>query len=252
MSPLILVSPSTQQQGAEFGDLSLSLSKRYTDALLAVGGLPQIMPPTTSKKIIKELVSRSDGVMLTGGDDIQPGLYEANLSSELAKTVPEVDPERDLWELELIKEVFEQKKAFLGICRGHQLLNIALGGTLIVDIPSQVPNALNHKQFDRKADPVHELTLTRGSLLAQISGGPTLNVNGTHHQAIGVLAKPLVVTAQTSDGLVEAVELYDDRQLPFLMGVQFHPERLWDRYEAFLKLFSTFVQACALGERKKI
>lgn len=252
MVPLILVSPSTEQEGVEFADLSLSLSKRYTDSILAAGGLPMIMPPTTSKPIIKELVSRCDGVMLTGGDDIQPGLYEPKIAPKLAKTVGEVDPERDIWELELIKEVFEQKKPFLGICRGHQLLNIALGGTLIIDIPLQVPEALNHKQFDRKAEPVHELTLTTGSLLAQISCANKLSVNSTHHQAIGTLAKPLVATAATSDGIVEAVELKDNQQMPFVMGVQFHPERLWDRYEMFLKLFNAFVEACSLEQRKNI
>lgn len=244
MAPSILISPSTQQQGAEFGDLSLSLSKRYTDAILAAGGLPIIMPPTTTRQVIAELVQRCDGVMLTGGDDIQPGLYAEDLPAELAKTVPEVDRERDAWELELINEVFRQRKPFLGICRGHQLLNVALGGTLIVDIPSQVPGAVNHKQFEKKADPVHELALTSGCLLTKIVGEQTLQVNSTHHQAVGEVAKPLIAAAKCTDGLVEAVELRDPNQLPFLLGVQFHPERLFDRYKIFLKIFSSFVDAC--------
>lgn len=251
MTPVILVSPSTQKQGAEFGDLSISLSECYTDAILAAGGLPCIMPPTTSRQVIAELVRRCDGVMLTGGDDIQPGLYSSDLPAELAQTVGDVDGARDAWELELIDETFQQRKPFLGICRGHQLLNIGLGGTLIVDIPSQVPNALNHKQFDKKADPVHEVTLTPGALLTTIMGEQKFGVNSTHHQAIGKLAKPLQATARTADGVVEAVELKDPGQLPFLLAVQFHPERLFDRYEVFLRIFGGFTQACASGMPKK-
>ncbi len=251
MIPTVLISPSTQKQGAEFGDLSVSLSECYTDAILAAGGIPWIMPPTTSRQLIAELVRRCDGVMLTGGDDIQPGLYSKDVPPELAQTVGDVDGARDTWELELIDETFQQRKPLLGICRGHQLLNVALGGTLIIDIPSQMPNALNHKQFDKKADPVHELLLTPGTLLATIMGEQKFGVNSTHHQAIGKLAKPLEATARTVDGLVEAVELKDPGQLPFLLAVQFHPERLFDRYEAFLRIFGGFIQACGLGISKK-
>jgi putative glutamine amidotransferase len=250
--PQILVSPSTQQQGAEFSDLSLSLSKQYTDAILNAGALPIIMPPTLSRPVIAELVRRSDGVLLTGGDDLQPGLYTKELSPELAKTTQTHDAERDAWELELIAEVFNQRKPFLGICRGHQLLNVALGGTLIVDIPSQVPGALNHKQFERKAEPVHELALTEGSLLAKITGAQSLHVNSTHHQAIGKLASALAAVGRTSDGIVEAVELKEPGRLPYLLAVQFHPERLWEREPAALGIFTSFVQACGHERRKKL
>ena len=244
MQPLILISPSTQTEGAEFGDLSLSLSERYTEAILPAGGLPFIMPPTPSRQHIAELVRRCDGVLLTGGDDIQPGLYAKDIDPKLAATVDRVDPSRDMWELELINETFAQRKPLLGICRGHQLLNIALGGTLLIDIPSQLPSAVNHRQFDKKAEPVHDVTLTPGSLLAALVGKPAIGVNSTHHQGIGTLAKPLVATATTSDGLVEAVELKDPAQLPFLLAVQFHPERLFDRYKPFAAVFKIFTKAC--------
>jgi putative glutamine amidotransferase len=249
-SPLILVSPSTQQEGAEFHDLSLSLSKRYTDALLAVGAMPIILPPSAPRPVIAELVRRSDGVLLTGGDDIQPELYDKNVPADLAKTVREVDRERDAWELELIDEVFKQHKPFLGICRGHQLVNVALGGTLIIDIPSQVPNAVNHRQFDRKADPVHDLQVTRGSLLDRLAQGKPIAVNSTHHQAIGKLAGPLTASARTADGIVEAVELKSPDMLPFFLAVQFHPERLYDRFDFALNLFRCFAAACAQQQKR--
>ena len=130
--------------------LVVSLSNRYTDAVMAGGGLPQIFPATRSRAVIAEAVRRCDGVLMTGGDDIDPKLYARNLPEGLAKTVGPRMPERDAWEKQLIEEVFAQRKPLFGICRGHQMLNVALGGTLVVDIASQVPNALNHSHMDRK------------------------------------------------------------------------------------------------------
>jgi putative glutamine amidotransferase len=128
------------------------------------------------------------------------------------------------------------------------MLNVALGGTLIVDIPTQVPEALNHRQMNRKTEPVHEVTIEPDSLLAKITGGQPLGVNSTHHQAVGELAPSLRSVARTSDGIIEALELKEPRQLPFLLTVQFHPERLIDANAVFLKLFSSFVEACARGQ----
>jgi putative glutamine amidotransferase len=241
--PLILVSPSTERKGAEFADASISLSNRYTEAVLAGGALPQIFPSTISRAVISEFVRRSDGVLLTGGDDIQSELYDKNISPELASKVGGIEPERDAWEQLLIEETFAQRKPLLGICRGHQMINVALGGTLIVDIPTQVPGALAHKQMDRKSDPVHEISIEKGSLFARIVGTEKISVNSTHHQALGRIADPLHVTGTSCDGIVEVTELKDAGQLPFFLTVQFHPERLLDRYKAFLKIFESFAEA---------
>jgi len=241
--PTILVSPSTERKGAEFADASISLSNRYTEAVIAGGGLPQILPSTTSRSVISEYVRRADGILLTGGDDIEPKLYANNLPEELAKTVGGVEPERDTWEKMLVDEAFAQRKPLLGICRGHQMINVALGGTLIVDIPTQVPTALKHKQMDRKSDPVHDISVKPGSLFARITGAESIGVNSTHHQAIGEIAGVLHVTGTSSDGIVEVTELKDANRLPFFLTVQFHPERLLDRYKTFLKIFESFVDA---------
>lgn len=249
-APLILVSPCLEKKGAEFQDVSISLSNRYTEAVVQAGALPQILPSVTSRDLVAEMVRRCDGVLLTGGDDIQPHLYEKNMPENLAKLVGPLEPERDIWEQHLIDEAFRQQKPILGICRGHQMMNVALGGSLIVDIPTQVPGALNHRQMDRKAEPVHDVALTPGSLLAQITGEQTLRVNSTHHQAIGRLAESLQAVARSEDGVIEAVELKDPKKLPFLLTVQWHPERLIDRNKIFLKLFSSFVEACARCRRK--
>jgi putative glutamine amidotransferase len=245
--PAILVAPSTEREGAEFADRSVSLSNRYTDAVIAAGGFPVILPATTRRRIITEAVRRCDGVLLTGGDDIDPKCYANNLPGPLAKTSLNHDSERDAWEKILIHQVFRQRKPLFAICRGLQMLNVALGGTLLVDIPTQVPNALNHNQMARKTEPVHNITIVAGTLLARMAGGAALGVNSTHHQAACRVADPLRVVAQSADGVIEALELKDPGRLPFMLAVQFHPERMVDQSALFLRLFRGFVRAARGG-----
>src|SRR5437773_7375237 len=138
--PLILVSPCIEKKDEEFGDRSVSLSETYQQALMRAGAIPLTLPASTSRQLIAECVSHCDGVVLTGGEDVEPRLYaNGNLSARLLRTVT-VTPDsgaRDLRELLLIDEIFRQKKPLLAICRGHQVLNVALGGTLIADIAAQ-------------------------------------------------------------------------------------------------------------------
>jgi len=247
--PIILVSPSTEKSGAEFSDSSISLSNLYTDAVIAAGGLPQILPATTSRPVIAEAVQRCDGVLLTGGEDINPKIYAPELPEALAKTVGPLEPDRDVWEQLLIEEIFAQRKPVFGICRGCQMLNVALGGTLLVDIPTQVPNTLDHRRMDRRTEPVHAVNIAPDSLLAGIIGQPSLGVNSTHHQAIDELAPGLRAVAESPDGIIEAVELLEPGRLPFMLAVQFHPERLIDSDGVFLQLFRSFIEACAATPR---
>jgi len=251
-APLILISASMQKAGAEFGDHSLSLSNRYALSVAAAGGLPWVLPNIPSPELIAAAVGRADGVLLTGGDDVQPKLYAQRLSPKLRRTVSPPEPERDLAELQLIHEIFCQRKPLFAICRGLQILNVALGGTLIVDIPSQVPGALDHRRMDRKNQVVHEVELARGSLLAKITGQTKLGVNSSHHQAAGRVSKLLKVTACSADGIIEGLELRPDAivEMPFLLAVQFHPERLSARHPEHRVLFGTFVAACAAQGRK--
>src|ERR1041384_2334425 len=177
--PIILISPDIESKGKEFADLSISLSRKYQEAVLAAGGLPLTMPATVSRQDIAACVSRSDGVMLTGGDDIEPSLYAEVLPARVRRTV-EVTPdggERSLRELLLLDEVFRQRKPLLAICRGHQMLNVALGGTLLADIPKLVTHALNHRRMAERSKIVHEVRLTPGSLLAKITDRQILGVN---------------------------------------------------------------------------
>jgi putative glutamine amidotransferase len=189
-------------------------------------------------------------VLLTGGDDIEPNLYSHRMPQSLRATVS-ITPDggaRDLREILLLDEVFRQRKPLLAICRGHQLLNVALGGTLIADIPSQRPGSLDHRRTDKRNQTVHEVRLTPDSLLAKITTTQTLRVNSTHHQAVGQVAPALQVCGRAPDGVVEALELKPGvAALPFLVSVQFHPERLGDRYPAHATIFTAFTRACALS-----
>jgi len=247
--PLILISPSVESRGDEFGDLSVSLSETYQRALMGAGGLPLALPALASRELIAESVRHYDGVLLTGGDDVDPRLYGRALPPHLQRTVT-ATPDggaRDWRELVLIDEVFRQRKPLLAICRGQQILNVALGGTLLADISSQRPQAINHRRQDRRSEIVHEVLLTPGSLLSKIVAGPRLGVNSTHHQAVARVAGPLKVAAVSSDGIIEGLELKPGAagMLPFLLSVQFHPERLVDRYREPRAIFRAFTQACA-------
>src|SRR5450756_779340 len=148
--PLILVSPSIERRGVEFSDLSASLSVRYNHAVLEAGGIPVTVPTTTDRAVLAECVRRTDGVLLTGGDDINPELYEKKLPRKILNTIEQTPDEgaRDDRELVLIKEIFRQRKPLLAICRGHQMLNVAFGGKLVADIGQQVRSRVNHRRMD--------------------------------------------------------------------------------------------------------
>jgi len=249
--PVILITPDTKLKGSEFDDVSISLAMAYQQTLVDLGAAPLILAASTERAVIAESVRRCDGVLLTGGDDINPRLYEPRMPAALrnkAMLTPD-DGRRDFRELMVIHEVFRLRKPLLAICRGHQILNVALGGALLADLPSQRPKGLNHRRMDQRFEIVHEVRLTPDSLLAKIVGKLTLGVNSTHHQAVARVASPLRVVAESPDGVVEALELKPAaaRWAPFLLSVQFHPERLADRYPEHRALFRAFVQAAILS-----
>jgi putative glutamine amidotransferase len=233
----------------EMGDPSVSLSGAYTRAIADAGGLPLILPPIVSADLLAECVRRADGLLLTGGDDVSPDLYAPALPADLRAKVVIEDPERDLRELLLIEETFRQQKPLLAICRGHQMLNVAFGGTLVADLPSQRPSEINHRRMDAKREVVHPVTLQPGCRLSQVCGRAELGVNSTHHQAVDRVPAPLAVTGRAPDGIAEVIELRpaDRAALPFLLSVQFHPERLVDRYPEHAAIFQAFVAACRVG-----
>lgn len=248
-APTILLTPSVQQKGAEFADCSSNLSDQYPGALVTVGAIPWILPCIPNREMIREAVNRCDGVMITGGDDIHPSLYVGanELSSDLMRTVVPAEPQRDLMELAVIEEACLQKKPLMAICRGHQLINVAFGGTLYVDLPTERPTEIRHSRMDIKSEVAHQIRVHPGSGFERIFGTDALGVNSTHHQAIKKVAKPFQIAATSPDGIIESIELTpgDKGLLPYFVSTQFHPERLYAKYPEFIKLFRDFVEACA-------
>ncbi len=242
--PVIAITPSLQRKGEEFSDRSISLSLCYSQAVEAAGGLPLAVPLTDDPEVIARCLDAVDGLVLTGGGDVDASFYDKRMPARLRKKLGDVDACRDRMELALVREACRRRRPVLGICRGHQVLNVAFGGTLIADIPTQVERCLRHSRIDRKNDAVHEVRLEPGSRLAAIFGGTVLGVNSSHHQAVGNLGRGLRVSARSEDGVIEGIETADDA---FVVGVQFHPERMWRVHRVIFRLFRVFVASAARG-----
>jgi putative glutamine amidotransferase len=207
----------------------------YAQSIAGAGGLPVFLPPGLTARTLRDLFERLDGLLFTGGGDLDPSTYGMSVAAHLMG----VDPDRDRLELTLARWALEWGKPVLGICRGQQLLNVAAGGTLIPDIPSFRPNALLHADANRSpAALAHPVTVDPDSYLAKAGTPPALEVNSTHHQAVNRLASGWAVSAVAPDGIIEAIEAPGH---PFALAVQWHPERLGGRPDA-AGLFATFVQ----------
>ena len=209
----------------------------YSQAILHGGGAPVIIPAAQDRKSLERILSSVQGLILSGGPDVHPRRYGEEPMAGLA----EVDETLDRMELMAAGLAVENNLPVLGICRGIQVLNVALGGTLYQDISSQVPESICHTPRTDKAVNTHSIQLGATSRLRRLMGKPEIWVNGKHHQAVKDPAPGLVVTARAKDGVVEAVELPGSR---FVIGVQWHPEGTWrdDRYSR--RLFRAFVRAC--------
>jgi putative glutamine amidotransferase len=252
-TPLILIIPSKVARGVELSEPAIQLAQSYSDAVVAAGGLPWVVPRFTADEVVAECVRRSDGCLLVGGDDIQPELYRRRLSPALRQTLVLADAERATQELLVIQEVFRQRKPLFAICRGVQMLNVAFGGTLYVDISSELPQALDHRCVGRSGELTHAVTIEEGSLLARIIGRTDWSVNSSHHQALRAVPDLLAVTARAPDGVIEALELAPAHRaaLPFLLGLQCHPERVFARHPEFLKPFAAFVQVASARRKQR-
>jgi putative glutamine amidotransferase len=218
--------------------------RSYIRALSAVGALPVVLPVAVDSDTMETLLDRVDGVVFSGGGDIETERFNG-LPHE---KIYDINPERDQMEVDVVEMVLRRKMPFLGICRGIQLLNVALGGTLYTHILDQLPGALDHSFKDGRApeDLVHTIRLEPASHLAQIIGKPEIEVNSLHHQGVWQVGEGLAVTGCAPDGLVEAVELPG---YPFGIAVQWHPEWLPEQTHA-TRLFAAFIAAAqAYGER---
>lgn len=192
----------------------------YMKAILEAGGVPLLLSPDLDAQALEGCLERLDGLLLAGGNDVDPSVYGQPPMPGLG----EVNPLRDAFEGALVRAALRRRMPLLGICRGVQAMNAALGGTLYQDLPSQRPEGWLHAQTAPGSYPSHEVTVRQGTLLARVVGEGTLRVNSFHHQAVRDAAPCLRVAAQAGDGVVEALEHPD---LPFFLGVQWHPERMY-------------------------
>lgn len=217
------------------------LARYYSEAIEAAGGAPVHISLIPNPDYIASVMDNLDGVLLPGSDsDIDPLRYGVEPHPNLGS----VHPVKDETDLLVLAEIEERYLPLFAICFGMQALNVSRGGTLIQDISSQVPNAINHQQGAPRDRPSHAIRLDKTSLLSSLAAAEQALVNSHHHQALEKVGRDLVATAWTSDGLIEAVE--DSRPGRFVFGVQWHPELGWQRDRLSQALFARFI-----GEAKE-
>lgn len=243
MRPLVALTTSIEPKGGDYAQPRIGVYANYVTALLRAGVVPVLVTPAHDAQAIFDLVAVCAGLVLSGGEDIDPALYGEEPSPQLGT----VNPQRDLSERAALDAAVRREIPVLGICRGHQLLNVYFGGTLCQDIPTEMGTAFTHVQITPWGSHHHEVTVEPGSRLAEAVGRERLQINSYHHQAIREVAPGLVVTARAEDGLIEAVE---SRDHPWIVGVQWHPERheaSAEDTDPNIRLFRAFAEAVARG-----
>ena len=208
------------------------LAKAYVEALVLHGVRPLLLPHFGDEIFVNQIVKELRGLILAGGWDITPEFYSGNYRGKRH------DPVRDRFEILLTKMMFQMKKPVLGICRGMQLINVAFGGSLYSDV-SEVTTK-NHWQKIPVDKASHRIFIKRNTKLFQILETDKMEVNSFHHQVIKKIAKGFIISAVSEDGVIEAIE---HKEHPYFIGVQFHPEYMFER-EPFVKLFRSFVEQC--------
>lgn len=214
----------------------VQVNNTYIDAILQGGGTPVVLPIIKDLDKIDDYLNLVDGLVFSGGGDISP-LY---FNEDPIKEIGSISLERDMMEFELFKRAYKRGIPILGICRGMQLINISLGGTLYQDIFTQLPYSIAHVCSDTHQG-FHAINIIRDSIFYDIFREEKLIVNSQHHQSIKDLGNNIKVTSTSSDGIIESIESTNDK---FVLGFQFHPEALINNYKEFIKIFDYFIERC--------
>ena len=239
-APFVIVTATTETIR---GRARVRVNEAYTTALVAVGLIPIILPPM-DPALASAAMTDIAGLVLTGGEDIDPRRF----GQEPHPQTGAPRQTRDAYEIALARTASERRVPTLAICRGAQVMNVALGGTLVQDVPSQRPSGIDHDQSSRRNDRVHEVEVTRRSRLADIVRSTNIFTNSSHHQSIDRVGEGLHVVAKSSDGIIEGVESTDPAW--WMVALQWHPEELtataedWDR-----RLFSAFAEEARAAGR---
>ena len=243
--PLVAVTATTRMDN---GMVRVRLSVAYLTSLDGAGLTPIVVPPFAPCADRDAILDAVSGLVLTGGEDVDPARYGAEPHPRLST----VHAERDATELALLDGARERRLPTLAICRGMQVMNVGLGGTLIQDIPSQVPGALVHDGDGPRTDRSHSITIARDSRLGRAVAREQITVNSFHHQSVEIPAPDVIVTARAADGVIEGLETDPDNPW-WALGIQWHPEDLtggpepWDR--ALFAAFATQVRETPPGGR---
>lgn len=224
------VVPSWEEQG------KITINQDYLDAVWRAGAMPVLLPISFDAARLGRFLDQVDGLLLTGGVDVDPARYGA----EKLPCCGTCSVCRDRMEFPLCRMALDRDLPLLAICRGMQLLSCVLGGTLWEDLALQAGTSLEHARYDAPTTAVHEVAVVPGSLLHTLTGAETLPVNSRHHQGIRRPGEGLVISAAAPDGLAEAVELPGKR---FVLGVQWHPESLCSHTPVHQALFDALVRA---------
>ena len=237
MRPAIGITTATVDDPPVHGFARYAASHGYVHCVAAAGGLP-VPLPYNDPALAEEYIARLDGLVLTGGLDVDPFFYGEEPKPEVGK----VDPARDRFELALIQGAHAAGLPIFAICKGVQMLNVAFGGSLVQDVYTSVPDVLRHEQRNLRWDShYHPVNVVHGSRLAEIVGAGRVRVNSDHHQAVDRVAEGLVVTARADDDVVEGLE---DPSPPWCLGVQWHPERMPDD-PLTQRLFAALLEAAS-------
>lgn len=247
MGPFIGITTRPRLVHTPVGDmLADTLSHTYRDGVTRGGGVPLLLAPVDDEAV-PTLLGRIDGLLLTGGGDVDPTLY----GSEPTKEMYGIDPKRDRFEIALVREAHRRKMPVLAICRGIQILNVALGGTLIEDIPDEIGSSQSHAEIgDRVYETYQNVRIDDSCGLAALVGTTELGVNSIHHQALRRVADGIHPVAWADDGVIEAIEA-DDADWP-LIGVQWHPEYLASVDDnPSQRLFAAFIDNASAARRAR-
>lgn len=217
-----------------FGDVTRAyVNSNYVQAVLQAGGLPMIIPPYGDIDIIETYARVCDGFLFSGGNDLDPSLY----NEEPMKNIGAFSPDLDSVQLMMFRVFEKTHKPILGICRGLQIINVAREGSLYQDIPDQIPESIQHVQKGSRNHEFHKVMIDSQSQLAEIMNLPLVSVNSLHHQSVKKLGNDLKITAKASDGVIEAIESSDNK----IIGVQWHPEDMIYDSKVMNNLFTWLV-----------